>query len=135
MGKILTPPRLVYTQRCILAHLLHGLRHDSANDLDIAAGGSFAHRSPTEGREILDRILRKSSLPSYPCEPQHESKLHHESLSSAACCTMNAFASCNLLKTHSSKTFRRMVVDAFVYLKHCKFCGCTIALTLQLKHN
>ena len=54
---------------------------------------------------------------------------------SAACCTMNAFASCNLLKTLSSKTFRRMVVDTFVYHKHCKFRGCTIALTLQLKHN
>ena len=48
---------------------------------------------------------------------------------SAACCTMNAFASCNLLAL-SSKTFRRMVVDAFVCHKHCKFCGCTIALTL-----
>nr|TKW32191.1 hypothetical protein SEVIR_2G154200v2 [Setaria viridis] len=32
-----------------------------------------------------------------------------------------------------SKIFRRMVVDAFVYHKHCKFCGCTVALTLQLK--
>jgi len=54
---------------------------------------------------------------------------------SATCCTTNAFASCNLLKTLSSKTFRRMVVDAFVYHKHCKIRGCTIALTLQLKHN
>ena len=50
-------------------------------------------------------------------------------------CTMNAFASCNLLKALSSKIFGRMVVDTFVYHKHCKFCGCTIALTLQLKHN
>ena len=49
---------------------------------------------------------------------------------SAACCTTNAFASCNLLKTLSSKTFTRMVVDAFVYHKHYIFCGCTIALTL-----
>ena len=54
---------------------------------------------------------------------------------SATCCTTNAFASCNLLKTLSSKTFRKMVVDAFVYHKHYKFRGCTIALTLQLKHN
>jgi hypothetical protein len=50
-------------------------------------------------------------------------------------CTMNAFATCNLLKVLSSKTFERMVVDAFVYHKHCKFRGCTIAVTLQLKHN
>ena len=54
---------------------------------------------------------------------------------SATCCATNAFASCNLLIARSSKTFRRMVVDAFVYHKHCKFRGCTIALTLQLKHN
>jgi len=53
---------------------------------------------------------------------------------SAIRCTTNAFASCNLLAL-SSKTFRRMVVDTFVYHKNCKFCGCTIALTLQLKHN
>ena len=50
-------------------------------------------------------------------------------------CTMNAFASYNLLKALSSKTFGRMVVDASVYHKHCKFRGCTIVLTLQLKHN
>ena len=68
----------------VALHIFYtGLDMDSANDLDITAGGSFTHRSPTEGREILDRILRKSSLPSKPCEPQHESKLHHESPSSA----------------------------------------------------
>ena len=55
-------------------------------------------------------------------------------LESATCCTTNAFASSNLLAL-SSKTFGRMVVDTFVYHKQCKFHGCTIALTLQLKHN
>ena len=54
---------------------------------------------------------------------------------SATHCTMNAFASCNLFKALSSKKFGSLVVDAFVYHKHCKFRGCTIALTLQLKHN
>ena len=38
---------------------------------------------------------------------------------SATCCATNAFASCNILIARSSKTFRRMVVDAFVYHKHC----------------
>jgi hypothetical protein len=41
----------------------------------------------------------------------------------------------NHLLVLSSKTFRRIVVDAFVYHKHCKFCGCTMALTLQLTHQ
>ncbi|CAN6372693.1 unnamed protein product [Urochloa humidicola] len=31
------------------------------------------------------------------------------------------------------KRFRRLVVDAYVYHKHCKFCGCSMEVTLQLK--
>ena len=34
-----------------------GLDMESADDLNIAAGGLFTHQSQTEGREILDRIL------------------------------------------------------------------------------
>jgi len=56
---------------------------DSADDLDIAARGSFMHRTPTEGREILDHILENSSFIAYPCEPQQESQSHLESPSSA----------------------------------------------------
>jgi hypothetical protein len=37
---------------------------------------------------------------------------------------------CNCLKVLSCKVFRRLVVDAFVDHKHCKFCGCVVALTL-----
>ena len=60
-----------------------GLDMDSANDLDIAAGGSFMHRTPIEGRKILDHILENSSFVAYPCEPQQESQSHLESPSSA----------------------------------------------------
>ena len=28
------------------------------------------------------------------------------------------------------KTFRRLIVDVYVYRKHCRFRGCTVALTL-----
>src|SRR6185312_2596298 len=38
----------------------------------------------------------------------------------------------NCLKVLSCKTFRRLVVDAYVYRKHCKFRGCSVVLTLQL---
>ena len=34
-----------------------------------------------------------------------------------------------------SKMYRRVVVNAFVYRKHYKFRGSTMALTLQLKRN
>ena len=36
---------------------------------------------------------------------------------------------CNHPKAFSCKIFRRVVVDAFVYRKHYRFCGCTVALT------
>jgi hypothetical protein len=43
---------------------------DSAEDLDIASGGSFAHKTPIEGMKILDHILGNSSFLTYPNEPQ-----------------------------------------------------------------
>ena len=67
----------------ISLHIFYmGLDMDKADDLDIAAGGSFVHRTPTEGREILDHILGNSTIVAYPCEPQQESQLHLESPSS-----------------------------------------------------
>ena len=39
----------------------------------------------------------------------------------------------NCLKVLSCKTFRRSVVDSYVYHKHCRFGGCMAALTLQPK--
>ena len=41
----------------------------------------------------------------------------------------------NYLLVLPSKMYRRVVVDAFVYLKHSKFRGSTVALTLQLNRN
>jgi len=41
----------------------------SALTLDIAAGGSFAQKTPTEGREILDFLLENSSFPTNHNEP------------------------------------------------------------------
>jgi hypothetical protein len=48
-------------------------------------------------------------------------------------CALSTHEDCNHLKVLSCKTFRRLVVDAYVYHKHCKFRGCPMALTLQLK--
>ena len=41
----------------------------------------------------------------------------------------------NHLLNFPSKMYKRVVVDAFVYRKHSKFRGSTVALTLQLKRN
>jgi len=40
-----------------------GLDMKSSLDLNITAGGSFAHTTPTEWREILDSYLENSSFP------------------------------------------------------------------------
>jgi len=54
---------------------------------------------------------------------------------SATLCTTNAFEGYNHLRALYGKMLRRMVVDTYVYHKHCKFRGCNVALTLQLFHN
>ena len=55
---------------------------ESALKLDNTTGGSFAHLTPAEGREILDNFLRNSSFPTDQGEPRRkESTSSHESLS------------------------------------------------------
>jgi hypothetical protein len=61
-----------------------GIHIKSALDLDVAAGGSFAHKTRMEGREILARLLEKSSFPTDHNEPhRQESDLIHERPSTA----------------------------------------------------
>jgi len=55
---------------------------DPTDNLDIVAGGLFAHKTSTEGRKNIDHILGNSSFVAYPCEPQQESQSHLESPSS-----------------------------------------------------
>ena len=45
----------------------------------------------------------------------------------SAPCTHEAY---NQLKVLFCKIFRRLVVDVYVYRKHCRFRACTVALTL-----
>jgi hypothetical protein len=57
---------------------------DAALDLNIAAGGSFAHKNPMEGRKFLDSLLENSSSRTNHNEPRRkESKSSHESPSKA----------------------------------------------------
>jgi hypothetical protein len=59
-----------------------------------------------------------------------ESCSHKESPESASLGATCSYRDHNHLLVLVYKMFRRMVVDAFVYHKHCKFRGCTMALTL-----
>ena len=52
---------------------------------------------------------------------------------SSTLCALSIHEDYNCLKVLSCKTFRRPVVDAYVYRKQCRFRGCTATLTLQRK--
>ena len=57
---------------------------ESALKLDIAAGSSFAQKTPTEGRENLDFLLENSSFPTNNKEPiQEECESRQEDLPAA----------------------------------------------------
>jgi hypothetical protein len=56
---------------------------DTAQDLDITAGGSFARKTLVEGRAILDSFLGNSFFPTSHNEPCQKSESIHESLSTA----------------------------------------------------
>ena len=64
-------------------------------------------------------------IPQKPCS-------FNTSPESGTHCVQSTHEAYNCLKVLSCKTFRRLVVDAYVYRKHCKFRGCSVMLTLQL---
>ena len=66
-----------------------------------------------------------------PQEPCSQDIPPESALLFATCLCMDL----NLLSMLSCKMFTRMVVDAFVYRKHCRFRSCTVALTMQLEHH
>ncbi len=51
------------------------LDKESAFYLDITAGGSFMHKTPSEGRTILDRILENTSFMTQSNEPRPEASV------------------------------------------------------------
>ena len=61
--------KLVYTEYVLLQHFRTGLNKKSAYYLDITAGGSFMHKTPSEGKEILDQILENTSFIEQYSEP------------------------------------------------------------------
>jgi hypothetical protein len=65
-------------------------------------------------------------------EPQ-EPCSHNAFLELAMLCAVSTHEDCNHPKVLPCKMFRRLVADAYVYHKHCKFCGHTATLTLQLE--
>ena len=58
----------------MLQHFYAGLDKESTHHLDLTFGGSFAHLTPTKSREVLDKILDRTSFicihESVPTEPE-----------------------------------------------------------------
>ena len=62
-------------------------------------------------------------IPQEPCS-------FNASPESGMLCASSTHEDYNHLKVLFYKIFRRVVVDVFVYCKHCKFCGCTVPQTM-----
>nr|AAQ56465.1 hypothetical protein OSJNBa0074N12.21 [Oryza sativa Japonica Group] len=65
-------PTLPLPEYVLLQHFHTGLDKESAFYLDITAGGSFMHKTSSEGRTILNRILENTSFMTQSNEPQQE---------------------------------------------------------------
>jgi hypothetical protein len=65
-------PNLSLPEHVLLQHFCLGLTKEAALYLDITSGGSFAHKTPAEGREILDLILENTSFFEATTEPTPE---------------------------------------------------------------
>nr|ABA93515.1 hypothetical protein LOC_Os11g26980 [Oryza sativa Japonica Group] len=76
-------PDLSLPDHVLLQHFRYGLDKESAANLDISPGGSFAHKTTAEGRELLDLILENDSFGQSEAIPEieiiHEDPLHMES--------------------------------------------------------
>ena len=53
-------PDLSLLEHLLFQHLYTGLDKESAHHLDLTSGGSFAHLTPTKGREVLNTILDRT---------------------------------------------------------------------------
>ena len=73
-------PNLSIPEHVLFQHFYIGLDTKSAAYLDIAAGGSFAHKTPSEGREILDRITENTSFVATSGSSQEEHMSSHEDI-------------------------------------------------------
>jgi hypothetical protein len=55
-------PDLSLPYHLLLQHLYTGLTKEDVHYLNVIAGGSFSHKTPAEGREILNKIREKTSF-------------------------------------------------------------------------
>ena len=76
-------PNLSIPDHVLLQHFYIGLDKESTFYLDIISGGSFAHRTPSEGRKILDRITENTSFVANSKPSNKECTSSHEDILAA----------------------------------------------------
>jgi len=103
--------------------------HDASLEMENQWAIEF-YEAPTLEYKEKDSLDEHGSfileIPQEPCS-------FNASPESVTLCAPSIHEEYNCLKVLSCKTFRRPVVDAYVYRKHCRFRGCTATLTLQQK--
>ena len=71
-------PDLSLPEHLLLQHFYAGLDKESAHHLDLTSRGSFAHLTPSEGREVLNKILDRTSFVSIHEPVPTEQEMHQE---------------------------------------------------------
>jgi hypothetical protein len=71
-------PVLSIPESLLLRNFYEGLDKDSAYYLNAISKGSFFHKSPAEGRKILDSIIEYTTFRVKPRPLQEERKSSHE---------------------------------------------------------
>ena len=74
-------PDLSLLEHLLFQHLYTGLDKESAHHLDLTSGGSFAYLTPSEGREVLNRILDRTSFVCIHEPTPTELEVHQEETS------------------------------------------------------
>ena len=77
---LISGPNLLISDHVLLQHFYIGLDTESALYLNVAAGGSFSHKTPSEGREILNHIAENTSFVANVGSSQEEHTSSHEDI-------------------------------------------------------
>jgi hypothetical protein len=104
------------------------ISHDESLEMENPWAMEFDEAPTLESKE-KDSLEHESFILEVP----QEQCSFDASPESGTLCAPSTHEDYNHLKVLSCKTFRRLVVDAYVYRKHCRFCECSVALTLQPK--
>src|SRR6185312_16364737 len=80
---LMSGPNLSIPDHVFLQHFYIGLDTESAFYLDVTSGGSFAHKTPSEGRKILDHITENTSFIANSEPSKEECTSSHEDILAA----------------------------------------------------